>query len=305
MKIEDLLPVYLKHLKVIGRSYYTIRGITYALRDFFRFLEDVRVSRTPDLTTEVIEAYQEELAFRMTRKGTPLHLSTQVQLICNIRGFTEFLHAHDYLFQDPGLKVKPPKPPQSLPKVILDEKEIRRLMQAPDMQTHAGFRNRVILEVLYDTAIRRLELSRIRLADLDVETGYIRIHGKGDRDRVVPVSPRVCDLIQNYLRFVRPHYVQGHDCGYFILNRWGRRMAPNAVWDAVRSCVRLSGIPKRVSTHTLRHTCATHMLRNGAPVRYIQEMLGHESLKSTQVYTHVTINDLKKIHAQYHPGEQL
>lgn len=120
----------------------------------------------------------------------------------------------------------------------------------------------------------------------------------------MPLSSRVCRLVETYILMVRPAMLYGKDTGHLILNRWGRQMDPNGVWAAVKRCVELAGIRKNVSTHTFRHTCATHMLKNGAPVRHLQEMLGHESLESTQIYTRVTINDLKQIHAKYHPSEQ-
>jgi integrase/recombinase XerD len=201
--------------------------------------------------------------------------------------------------------VRLPKKPKKLPKAILSKGEIKKLMAASDTRTNRGYRNRVILEILYDTAIRRLELRDIKLTDLDLNGGYILIHGKGNKERVVPLSKKVCDLVRNYIMAVRPFFLNGDDPGYLILNRWGQKMDPNGVWAVVRRCVRLSGIKKNVSTHTMRHTCATHMLKNGAPVRHIQEMLGHESLESTQIYTKVTINDLKEIHAKYHPSENM
>ena len=173
------------------------------------------------------------------------------------------------------------------------------------IQYIAGYRNRIILEILYDTAIRRAEIRNIRLVDLDLDAGYIRIRGKGNKERVVPLSQRVCELIQNYILAVRSCFVNGRDPGYLILNRWGRQMNANGIWAAVKRCVQLAGIKKNVTTHTFRHTCATHMLKNGAPIRHLQEMLGHESLESTQIYTHVTINDLKEVHAKYHPSERL
>ena len=304
MTIRKMIPVYLHYLNILGRSTYTVRGIRYGLADFAAFMEKENCPEIVDITTDMIREYQEDLAFRFTIKGTPLSLSSQIQLICNVKGFTHYLARESYLYQDPGAVIRPPKKPGRLPKVILDDKEIKKLMAAPDMQTNSGFRNRVILELLYDTAMRRLELARVKLPDLDLEAGYIRVIGKGDKERVVPVGDRICQLIKTYLLFIRPAFVQGDDDGHLVLNRWGRGMNPNAVWAVVSQCVRLAGIKKRISTHTFRHSCATHMLKNGAPIRHIQEMLGHESLKSTQVYTRVTINDLKKIHAQYHPSEQ-
>ncbi len=301
VRVREVIQVYLRYLHTIGRSHYTIRGVKYGLLNFAGFLEQEEIFDISDLTTGVIEAYQEELSFRLTAKGTLLSLSSQIQLLCTVKGFTAFLKNKEYLYQDPGEKIKPPRQPKSLPKVILDEKEIRQLMNAPDMQSNRGYRNRIILEVLYDTAIRRLELSRIKLADLDLDAGYIRVNGKGDKERVVPLGDRVCKMIRNYILFVRASFLQEDDDGYLLLNRWGKQMGPDSIWAVVKRCVHLAGIRKKVSTHSLRHACATHMLRNGAPTRHLQEMLGHASLESTQIYTRVTINDLKKIHAKYHP----
>ncbi|MCP4717126.1 MAG: tyrosine-type recombinase/integrase, partial [Deltaproteobacteria bacterium] len=145
----------------------------------------------------------------------------------------------------------------------------------------------------------------IKLCDLDLDSGFAKVTGKGGKDRVVPLCERVCGLIKNYVAGVRPCFLQGKDRGWLVLNRWGERMHANAVWAVVKQCARLAGIKKNISTHTLRHSCATHMLASGAPIRHIQEMLGHESLESTQVYTHVTINDLKEIHKKYHPSETM
>lgn len=306
MKTAHLIPAYIEYLRSCGRSPFTIKGIRSSLRNFVRFLESENLTDLEDLTSQALEEYRTDLAFSLTAKGTPLGRQTQIQILCNVKGFTAFLKAKDYLFQDPaeGLTVTVPKQPQRLPKVILTAKEVATLMAAPDMRTARGYRNRIILEVLYDTGIRRSEVSDIKLADLDLNGGYIRITGKGDKDRVVPVGSRVCELIQNYLLFVRPQFIQGDDTGHLVLNRWGKRLDPNGVWAAVNRCVKLAGIKKRVSTHTLRHSCATHMLKNGAPVRHIQEMLGHASINTTQIYTRVTINDLKQVHAKYHPSEK-
>jgi integrase/recombinase XerD len=192
-----------------------------------------------------------------------------------------------------------------LPRTILTEEEVKRLVNAPDTRTPTGYRNRVIIEVLYDTAVRRSELTGIRLMDLDLAAGFILIRGKGAKERVVPLGDRVCERVKNYALSVRPAFVKGADPGYLILNRWGSRLSSNGVWAMVKRCAQLAGIERNITPHGLRHTCATHMLKNGAPVRHLQEMLGHESLESTQIYTRVTITDLKKIHARYHPGENL
>jgi integrase/recombinase XerD len=305
MMIRQLIPVYLKHLKTLGRSYYTIKAAKYGLADLAGFLESEKAPCLEDLNSDVLYEYQQDLAFRITAKGKLLSLRTQAQSLGIVKAFTRFLKEHDYLVHDPAEVIHPPKKPKRLPKVILSANEIQKLMDAADTRTNRGWRNRIILEILYDTAIRRSELAGLKVNDLDLNAGFIHVRGKGDKERVVPLSSRVCRLVETYILMVRPAMLNAKDTGHLIVNRWGRQMDPNGVWKAVKRCVELAGIRKNVSTHTFRHTCATHMLKNGAPVRHLQEMLGHESLESTQIYTRVTINDLKQIHAKYHPSETL
>jgi integrase/recombinase XerD len=306
MKINTLIAEYLRYLKALGRSPYTIRGARFVLADFVRFLEGEKITRIDQLSHEVMLEYQQEQAFRQSAKGSLLSLRTQEKRLSTAKGFTRFLKQHDYLVSDPGERIRLPKQPKLLPRVILSADEIKKLLDAPDMRTNNGYRNRIVLEILYDTAIRRLELAGVKIEHLDLVHGYVLIkNGKGDKDRVVPLSDRVCKLIRTYIIGVRPEYVFENDSGYLILNRWGGQMNPNGIWQIVKRCAVLAKIKKNVTTHTFRHTCATHMLKNGAPVRHLQEMLGHESLESTQIYTRVTINDLKKIHAKYHPSESL
>ncbi len=305
MKVKDAVSLYLTHLKSLGRSAKTVKGARYDLRRFRRFLEEEKIFTLEDLTSDVMAEYQQALAFSLTAKQTLLTLRSQAQLLGAAKGFTRFLKKMDFLISDPGEKIKLPRKPKTLPKGVLTESEVKQLLSVPDMKTPAGYRNRIILEILYDTAIRRAELSNIKLSDLDLNTGFIHIHGKGSKDRVVPLSSRVCDLIKSYILSVRPFFIRTQDTGHLIVNRWGGRMHGDGIWRVVKQCAKLAGLKKNVTTHTLRHTCATHMLKNGAPVRHLQEMLGHESLESTQIYTHVTIQDLKQVHAKYHPSEKM
>ena len=302
MRIKELIAIYLKYLKSLGRSHLTIRVARYDLQAFVRFLEREHICHIEELTREVLEEYQQELSFCLTARGSPLALGTQSKCLTMVRGFTRFLKERDYLLFDPGDRIKLPKKAKLLPKVILNKSEVKKLMDAPDTRTNQGYRDRIILEILYDTAIRRAEMANIKLCDLDLDAGYIHIRGKGNKERVVPLSERVCALVKNYLLFIRPSFLQQTDNDYLVLTYQGQKMGARSIWKIVKHCAQRARVGKNVTTHTFRHACATHMLKNGAPVRHLQEMLGHESLDSTQVYTRVTINDLKEIHARYHPG---
>jgi integrase/recombinase XerD len=234
MKIKTAMDLYLKHLRTIGRSAYTIKGAKYGLKTLAVYLETEKIGHIEDLSREVLEDYQEELAFKMTAKGTQLGLCAREKLIGVAKGFTGFLKQKDYLLHDPGASLTPPRRGRRLPKTILSPAQVRALLNAVDTRTNKGLRDRVILEILYDTGIRRSEAAGIRIVDLDLEAGYIRIRGKGDKQRVVPISTRVCELIGNYMLFVRPVYVKAKDSGHLFLNRSGRPIAPNGIYIIVK-----------------------------------------------------------------------
>jgi integrase/recombinase XerD len=306
MKIKQLIPLYLKELSLLNRSPGTIRNIKNDLGILICFLDEEKIRHIEELTADVLADYQQKLSFKLTAKGTPLTIGSQLRLLYAARGLTRYLKDKDYLANDPGATIRLPKTAKRLPNVILGSREIKTLLEAQDMRNRYGYRRRLIIEILYDTGIRRSELAGVRPADIDLNAGYVYIrNGKGGKDRVVPVSDRVCKLIHDYMLFIRPEFIKDTDPGGLIVTRWGQNMTGHGIYREVRQAVRNAGIKKNVTCHSLRHSCATHMLKNGAPVRHIQEMLGHESLESTQIYTRVTINDLKAIHAKYHPGEKL
>ena len=245
MKLKNLIPPYVNYLKALGRSVHTIRCAGYDLKRFCRYLEGEKVHEVTDLCREVMEDYQQELSFSLTAKGKPLSLKTQEKRLCTVKGFTRYLMEKDYLVSDPGKAIKLPKTPRRLPRLILSPIDVKRLMATPDMQTHMGYRDRMILEVLYDTGIRRAEMARIKLMDLDLDAGYIRINGKGEKERVVPVSGRVCGLLKSYIEGVRPAYVHEKDPGYLLLNPEGKPVNVHLVWQVVKRNARLSGIFRR------------------------------------------------------------
>jgi integrase/recombinase XerD len=306
MKIKKLIPQYLKELSILNRRPGTIATVKNDLDILVRHLEEEKIHKVEELTADVLADYQQELSFRLTAKGTPLTIGSQLRLLCAARGLTRFLKDKDYLAHDPGAKIRLPKTTKRLPKVILSAEEVKALVDAQDMRSRYGYRRRLIIEILYDTAIRRAELAALRTMDIDHNAGYLHIrNGKGGKDRVVPVGERVCKLIHNYMLFIRPTFIGDKDPGGLIVNRWGQNMAAYGIYWEVRQAVKKAKLKKNITTHSLRHSCATHMLKNGAPVRHIQEMLGHASIDSTQIYTRVTINDLKQIHAKYHPGDKM
>jgi integrase/recombinase XerD len=305
MKISDAIRQYLNAMTAMGRSPHTVKHARSALKELNTFLQHLDVHDIEHLDHDTLMHYREELAWRLTPKGTPLTPRSQSELLGHLRAFCRWLVSSDLLVGDPSAKIPNPKKPHQLPKAILEPKEIKKILQQPDTGTATGYRDKVILDVLYSTAIRREEAANIKLEDIDTDSGYLIVReGKGRKDRVVPLGENVCQLIETYIVGVRSDWINSDNDNHLFLNRWGQGMSPMAIWCVVTKYAKAAKLKKPVSTHTFRHSCATHMLHNGAPIRHIQEMLGHASLETTQVYTRITINELKKIHSQYHPREQ-
>lgn len=305
MRLADAVRQYLNALLADGHSRHTVRNAKSALKELGGFLQSVGVERIEQLDHDVLLRFREELSWRLTPKGAPLSPRSQAERLGHLRAFCRWMVAQDWLVADPSRRIPRPKKPQQIPKSILEPAEIRQILEQPDLATDAGYRDRVLLEVLYATGIRREEVARIKIEDVDTEAGYLIIReGKGRKDRVVPIGETTAKLIDTYVAGVRSDWIGADRDPHLFLNRFGRGMDPNAVWHVVKKHARSAKLRKNVSTHTLRHSCATHMLRNGAPIRHIQELLGHAQLSTTQVYTRVTINELKAVHARYHPSER-
>lgn len=305
MLIRDAVRRYLNAMLAGGKSELTQRNAKSVLKGFAAFVEGLGITQVEQLSFDTLREYAEELAWRMTPKNTPLSPRSQAESLGHVRSFCRYLVKEEWILIDPSERLPNPKKPKPLPRSIMEEREVDAVLAMADMATPRTFRDRVVLEVLYSTAIRREEVSNIKIEDVDTEMGFIHIReGKGDKDRVVPLGESVCALIDTYLADIRPGWVNADKESFLFLNRWGHGMQPMAVWHIVKKYSRLAGLDKPISPHTFRHSCATHMLRAGAPIRHLQEMLGHASLATTQVYTRITINDLREAHKKFHPRER-
>lgn len=305
MELREALRRYLNHV-LANRALLTHRNEKSSFKHLSAFLAAREVTRVTQLDHDVLMQYREELAWMFSLKGTPLTVRAQMSRLGHLRNFCRWLVHNDILAGDPSAKLPYPKWPQQLPRAVLEPNDVKTLLRQPDMATPRGYRDRVILEVLYSAALRRSEVAHLKVQDVDTETGYVQIRqGKGKKDRVVPLGQQACEWLHNYLTVIRPDWPPASDReDHLFLNRWGYGMCPLAVWSVVKKCAHTAKLKKPVTTHAFRHACATHMVRNGAPIRHLQEMLGHVELSTTQIYTHLTINDLKAVHRQYHPREQ-
>jgi integrase/recombinase XerD len=212
----------------------------------------------------------------------------------------------NYLLSNPASEIELPKLEKRLPRHVLTASEAEAVLMQPDLETQLGVRDRAMLEVLYSTGIRRMELAGLAIYDLDVERGTLLVRqGKGKKDRMIPIGSRAIAWIDKYQREVRPELVVEPDDGTIFLTVDGEAFGGGALTALVRGYVRGANIGKTGACHLFRHTMATLMLENGADIRFIQAMLGHVSLTTTEIYSHVAIRKLKEIHDATHPGARL
>jgi integrase/recombinase XerD len=241
----------------------------------------------------------------LNSRGRPNSIAYQNRMLSAAKNFTKFLKDNDYIVSDPGRNVAYAKEPKRLPRGVLTPTEARKIIHAPDVKTAIGYRDRTIMEVLYSSAIRKEELNNLTLADVDYHDGFLRIiEGKGKKDRIVPIGRIACRYLENYIKSVRPELITDPYNNHLFLTLRGKRFSKNVVWELIKKYAKKARIKKNVHPHTFRHSCATAMLKNKADIRTIQKLLGHASLDSTQVYTHLSITDLKNVHNRCHPRER-
>lgn len=308
---KDKWPVlkaqYLEHLKVQNYARRSIESIEAQVRFFLEYAgKEAKAEDLSQLSHHDLTEYQTWLYFSESRKGDhrPLSVRTQITRLSAIKGFFRYLFKSGALFHDPAASLEEPRHRQPLPRGILSDAHVLALLKAPDVETPLGLRDRAILELLYTTGLRNTELRTLKLTDVDREAGQIHVTGKGTKDRVVPVGKIALNWLTLYLKEARPNLLGKRDTGLVFLSKNGRIIISLNLIDLVRKYGKKAGIPQEVTPHALRHTCATHLLRAGADIRSIQVLLGHSSLATTQIYTHVEITDLKRVHKAFHPREQ-
>jgi integrase/recombinase XerD len=281
----------------------TVQGREDTLRYFIAWLDERGIGRPHEVTKPIIERYQSHLFVYRKKDGQPLSARTQHGRITPIRAWFKWLAKQNHILYNPASDLDLPRMDRRLPRHILTVKEAEAVLGVPDLDTSTGLRDRAMLEVLYSTGMRRMELMNLQVFDIDAERGTVMIRqGKGKKDRMVPIGDRAIAWIEKYRDDVRPELATGADEGTLFLTQLGEAFAPNRLTQLVREYVQAAGTAKSGSCHLFRHTMATLMLENGADIRYIQAILGHAELSTTQVYTQVSIRQLKAIHTATHPA---
>lgn len=297
---------HLEHLRVTGYSEALRSTRELAISHFILFCQERALTKIREVTKPVLERYQRHLYAQRKADGTPISVAFQYNQLSALRALFRWLTRKNYILANPASDLDLPKLTQVLPRHVLSVAEVERIVSVPDLHTPVGLRDRAILETLYTTGMRRKELAGLKLDDLSFSRLTVAIRkGKGGKQRIVPMGERAAFWIERYLSASRPDLVIEPDERWLFIGIRGDPLHPDALSSLVRRYFDEAGIRAGGSCHLFRHTAATLMLENGADVRYVQELLGHAYLSTTQVYTRVAITKLREIHAATHPGARL
>jgi integrase/recombinase XerD len=304
--LRRLLQEHLEGMQVKNYSEDTVDHARWSIADFIRWAEQRGLEHPMEVTRPILESYQRYLYYYRQKNGQPLTFRTQHSRLTPICRWFRWLVRNHHILYNPASDLDMPRMEKRIPRTIFSVEETERIMLVPDLGTPVGLRDRAMLETFYSTGIRRKELMRLKLYDLDRERATLTIRqGKGKKDRMIPIGERALAWVGKYLREARPQLAIEPDDATLFLTQYGEPFHPDALSNLARSLIAQANLGKSGSCHTFRHTMATLMLEGGANLRYIQQMLGHTDLSSTEIYTHVAIRKLQQIHAATHPGATL
>ena len=277
-----------------GLSENTLAAYRNDLSGFARWLTKQQNTILMTARRDQVQAY---LAHRVTGKASP---RSTARLLSTLRRFYAWLRRENRISEDPTALIEAPKLGRPLPKT-LTESEVEALLAAPNIETLLGLRDRTMLEVLYASGLRVSELVNLSATQVNLQQGVVRVTGKGNKERLVPLGDEAVSWLERYLREARNSLLNGHPSDALFVTQRREAMTRQAFWYMIKRHAHNAGIQKDLSPHTLRHAFATHLLNHGADLRVVQMLLGHSDLSTTQIYTHVARARLKDLHARHHP----
>lgn len=277
-----------------GLSKNTIEAYGHGLSRFLNHMKEKGVHEIQEIGKFHVRG------FLLSLRKRNLSTRTIVRNLVVVRTFFRFLVQEGIMGANPIENLESPKVEKKLPE-ILTLREIEQLLERPDLQTSLGKRDRAMLEMLYATGMRVSELTQLLTHQVSLEGGYVLLYGKGSKERIVPLGSEAMKWAALYLKESRGILAKGKESPFLFINRSGKAMSRQRFWKSLKNYARRAGLRKRITPHLLRHSFASHLLERGADLRSVQMMLGHVDISTTQIYTHVTGERLKKIHQQYHP----
>lgn len=291
----DLLEQFLNYLAIEkGLRPKSLEAYGRDLQDWL----DFAASKERSITSSSVDSILSLFLVHMHDRG--LSPRSMARKASAMKGFYRFLLREGHMKIDPTALLERPRIGKPLPKV-LSQQEVERMIEQPDISTPLGLRDKAMLELLYATGIRESELIDLKIGNLNAAAEFVNVIGKGNRERIVPVGQYAINAVSEYILKGRPKLAKDISERTLFLNPYGKGMSRMGVWKIIRKYAVMAGITKKVSPHIFRHSCATHMLEGGAAIVAVQEMLGHVDVSTTQIYTHLTSKNLKKIHQKAHP----
>jgi len=293
--MEEFLEHFLDYLRIErGLSKNTIVSYANDLKKYLKFLAKKNVSSLKAIDKKNIQD------FLFEQRNKDIKPASVARAVSSIKSFHKFLVRENVVNQDPSAILESPKLWKKIPDT-LDISEIDKVIQAVNIKTRKGIRDRAILELLYATGIRVSEASNLKVFDVDFNIGFLKCKGKGSKERLVPLGKVAEHFLKRYIDEVRPRLLKGKSYDFLFLSQCNTCLSRQSIWKMIKYYVKKARINKLVTPHTFRHSFATHLLEGGADLRSVQELLGHSNVSTTQIYTHVDKSRLKKIHLQFHP----
>jgi integrase/recombinase XerD len=276
-----------------GLSKNSLSSYSQDLEKYLAYCKEKNIENPEKITRKDIM----DFLFYLRQEISPISI---LRLLSTLKSFHKFLLREKITTSDPTDLIESPKLEKKIPSV-LDFEEVKRILKAPDLRDIHGIRDRAILELMYASGLRVSEAATLKVSDVNADVGFIKCKGKGSKERIVPLGRVALEFLQKYLAESRPALLHKRVSIMLFLAQGGRNLSRQSIWKMIKKAVKDARIKKRVSPHTLRHSFATHLLEGGADLRSVQEMLGHASIITTQVYTHINKVKLKEIHTRFHP----
>ena len=293
--MDQLIQDYVDHLIVEkGLAPNSISSYADDLAGYVQFLEDQKITSHDQVDTTVVLAWM----IHMTRKG--LAAKSRARHLVSVRGFYRYLNNENLLMVNPVKDVDLPKAGLSLPK-IMSAQDMEQLLNSFNLKKPRELRNAAMVEIMYGAGLRVSELIHVKVQDIHLDAGIIRVMGKGARERMVPLGQKACQVTREWMEQGRPLLLKGFSSDFLFTARAGNPMTRQAFWKLLKKQAATAGLRQEITPHTLRHSFATHLLEGGADLRSVQAMLGHCDISTTQIYTHVSRDYLINLHRQFHP----
>jgi integrase/recombinase XerD len=293
--MKELIDMFLNYLSVErGLANNTIISYREDLNAYAEFVKKMNIDALSKITKSDITN------FMLYEKDRGLSANSISRRLAAIRMFHRFLARERILKSDPTNLIDSPKLWKKIPDT-LSLNEVDALITQPDVRDKQGARDRAILETLYATGMRVSEAVNLKADNVNLDIGFLRCIGKGNKERVIPLGKKAIISLKRYLQVSRPNFLNKRESEFLFLNRFGKKLSRQSMWKLIKRYARLARIKKSIKPHTLRHSFATHLLERGADLRSVQEMLGHANISTTQIYTHINKERLKTIHRMFHP----